>query len=577
MGSPTTGNGFLAPWDPSPTSALAAEVSAPPFLRRTGSTHGSVAVRDSVLPRPAPVALPHVAIPKVLAPLPEIAHAVGEYRLRERLVQRALEILPAASAFFVISFLFWGAVVAPLPLALMLMGFDLYWVWRSMNTGIHVIKGYFILRQAAQVDWRERYYAALAQGQKALPWDEIRHVVIIPNYKESVAKLSATLAKLAESEVAQDQIFVVMAMEEADPEAHSKADILYREFGHRFAGMFATFHPKDIPGEVRGKSSNEAWAARCAKRTLVDEMGYNLDYLTVTSCDADTLFHPRYFSSLTYKFATDPRRYRLFWQAPIFLYNNIWQVPAPLRVPNGLGGLNHMVRLTRKHRLVFPQSCYSLSFRMAVEVGYWDVDVVPEDWHMFLKCFYTLGGEVDVDPIYLPVGNDGVRAHSYLRTFWEHYQQARRHAWGATDIPYAIRHFFAHPEIPLVTRLRRTWSVYESHVLWSTQWWLITVGRLIPSVLLFVFGVGSMPFWFSSLTTRILFPCIIPLIVMILMDTFMRPPRPKGLPWWYFPVQFVQWVAMAPITFFFTALPAMEAQIRLALGKRLEYKVTEKA
>jgi hypothetical protein len=34
---------------------------------------------------------------------------------------------------------------------------------------------------------------------------------------------------------------------------------------------------------------------------------------------------------------------------------------------------------------------------------------------------------------------------------------------------------------------------------------------------------------------------------------------------------------MAVITFFSSALPALDAQVRLALGKRLEYKVTEKA
>ncbi len=576
MGASGTANGFLAPWDPSP-SAAAFDAEAPVFPGTGWGASARAAVGPAVLPRPRRAGLPRAAVSSVLAPLPAAAHAFRTLEGRDHLLQRTLEILPAASSLLIITFLFWGAVLAPLPLAVVLMGFDVYWVWRSMNTGIHVMKGYFVMRRDAAVDWQERYYEAKTRGERVLDWDRIRHIVIIPNYKESIPKLSATLAKLAESEVARQQIFVVMAMEEADPDAHSKAEALYERFGHRFAGMFATFHPSNLAGEVRGKSSNEAWAARCMKRTLVDEMGYRLEHITVTSCDADTLFHPRYFSCLSYKFATDPRRYRRFWQAPIFLYNNIWQVPAPLRVPNGLGGLNHLVQLVRQHRLVFPQSCYSLSLQMAAEVGYWDVDVVPEDWHMFLKCFYTLGGEVDVDPIYLPVGNDGVRAHGYMRTFWEHYQQARRHAWGATDIPYAFRHYAAHPEIPFVTRLRRTWSVYQSHVLWSSQWWIITVGRLIPSVLLFVFGVGSMPFWFSSLTTRILFPCIIPLIIMILMDTFMRPPRPKGLPWWYFPVQFVQWVAMAPITFFFTAAPAMEAQIRLALGKRLEYKVTEKA
>jgi len=204
--------------------------------------------------------------------------------------------------------------------------------------------------------------------------------------------------------------------------------------------------------------------------------------------------------------------------------------------------------------------------------------VVPEDWHMFLKSFFKLGGEVDVEPIFLPVGNDGVRSESYLKTFFAHYQQARRHAWGASDIPYAIRHFAAHPEIPFLRRLRRTWSLFENHVLWSSQWWLITVGRIVPAVALYVFGVNAMPAWFEIASAKILFTCIVPLVVMVVMDgVIMRPRRPATFPVWLFPVQYAQWFFMAAITFLFGALPALDAQLRLALGKRLEYKVTEKA
>ena len=74
--------------------------------------------------------------------------------------------------------------------------------------------------------------------------------------------------------------------------------------------FFPTFHPPDVAGEIKGKSSNENYAARIAKRRLVDEMGYDLDLLTVTSCDADTQFPANYFACLTCKFATNPKRYR---------------------------------------------------------------------------------------------------------------------------------------------------------------------------------------------------------------------------------------------------------------------------
>ena len=62
----------------------------------------------------------------------------------------------------------------------------------------------------------------------------------------------------------------------------------------RIAGFLVTFHPFGLPGEVRGKSSNQAWAASCAVAELVDRQGHNLDHLTVTSCDADTQFPKQY-------------------------------------------------------------------------------------------------------------------------------------------------------------------------------------------------------------------------------------------------------------------------------------------
>src|SRR5207244_10712436 len=81
-----------------------------------------------------------------------------------------------------------------------------------------------------------------------------------------------------------------------------------------------------------------------------------------------------------YHFTTNPERYRRFWQGPIMYYNNIWNVPAPLRLPHAIAGLNHLGRLSRTLlRNVFPQSTYSLSLRMAHEVDYWDPDIIRSE------------------------------------------------------------------------------------------------------------------------------------------------------------------------------------------------------
>jgi hypothetical protein len=583
---------FRAAWTPvhSPDFGDVPEVhhlgaGVPALFRRDG--HHAAVIEAP--PRHAPI----IDLPHITEPLVGAATAVRE-RLHvtttaDRILQRGLEILPLALALTLISSLVWGAFFLPIPLVIMLLGFDMYWAWRSVNNGLHAYRGYRAIHATARVDWRQRYDAENrltppTADRDLIAWDDVKHLVIIPTYKESVEKLRLTIGKLAESEVAQDKLLVVLAMEAGDSEAPQRFQRLREEYGRSFLAFVGTTHPSDIPGEVRGKSSNEAWAAKQAKRLFCDEMGFDLDHLTVTSCDADTLFHPRYFSALTYYFATNPKRYRTFWQGPIFYYNNVWDVPAPLRIQNSLGGINHLAKLMRKYTVLFPQSTYSLSMRMCHDVGYWDVDVVPEDWHMFLKCFFELAGEPEVQPILLPVGNDGVRAHSYTRTYWEHYQQARRHAWGCSDIPYAIRQFVRHPEIPFLKRLRRTWSLTENHVLWSSQWFLITgVAANISAASwggflgLHPFAHHNIPDWFITTSRYILMPCMIPLLVMIILDMMMRPPRPKHWKVWLYPVQFVQWLLMAPITLFFTAMPALDAQIRLALGRRLEYKVTEKA
>jgi len=493
------------------------------------------------------------------------------------LLKRTLEVAPALIALTVISSLIWGPLLTPVPFAIAILAFHTYWLWRAQMNGIHAFKGFLLLRRHKKTDWRALHEQRRRDGEPSLDWDTIRHIVVIPNYTETAEKLRPCLDSLAESPEAR-RIIAVLAIEEREgAEGSRRAEILRNEYRGRIGAIFATYHPWGIPGEVAGKSSNENWAARRAKEYLVDRLGHSIDRITITSCDADSVFDRNYFSCLTYHFATDPNRYRRFWQAPFFFYNNIWHIPAPLRFTHSVAGMTQMGRLTRGFlRMRWPVSTYSLSLRMAREVDYWDPDIIPEDWHMFLKCYYRLGGVVDVEPLYTPVYMDGIRSRSYLRTFVSHFHQARRHAWGCTDIPFAVEQTLSHPEMPLVARLRRLWAVTEAHLLWSTQWFLVTAGRLIPVGMTSV-GVAAMPEWFPLISKWLLLPCGGPLILFLALDAIMRPKKPDNFRWWHFPIQYAQWFGMAIITFFSSALPALDAQLRLALGKRLEYKVTEKA
>jgi hypothetical protein len=63
-------------------------------------------------------------------------------------------------------------------------------------------------------------------------------------------------------------------------DAKEKARVLVEEFGRAFGNLWYTFHP-DLPGEVKGKSSNTSWGAKQAKKHLVDEQHIPIEKITI--------------------------------------------------------------------------------------------------------------------------------------------------------------------------------------------------------------------------------------------------------------------------------------------------------
>ncbi len=505
----------------------------------------------------------------------------------------------------------WGETTAAI-LAVALTVFFIYWVIRSYSVGVAVFVGLRRIREWTATDWHGKYAAWARSRPEAAAWDWPRHIVIVPNYKEHEEGLARTLRSLA-MQANAGQVVVILAMEAREAEAPGKAARLTAQFQGAFAGMFATFHPAGIPGELAGKGSNEAWAAREAHKRLIEQDGEDISRYTITSCDADAVFHPRHFVALNYMFLTARDRYRTFWQPTIFNSNNIWDIPAPLRIPDGLSGINRTANLVLPFSVKFPTSCYSLSWSMLHEIDYWDEEVIPEDWHVYLKACFSLGDRVHVEPVYIPLGNDCVLAPGGTKaTLKAHYEQAKRHAWGASDITYAWNAVYRRGPLSITRRLLLALALTKTHVFWVGQWYIVTLGILVPAKMSGTFG-ASMPLWWTHKAFNIPGPgwhpenafhvekwlafdktglvepsmwlnfnglliaiCLVPLIALIVFETRTRPPRPHWVSGWGLVRQYAMWPAMGFITFFWASMPALHAQIRLAAGRGLIYKVAEK-
>jgi hypothetical protein len=480
---------------------------------------------------------------------------------------RALEVVPGFVSWNMILFPIWGSFVFPQAVAFVVLTFDIIWFYRSAMMGTTALVSYLKIESAKKYD-------ILGELRASINFDEVYHIYMIVNVNEPLHTLARSLEAIANQDFPTQRIIVVLAMEEREKMAAEKAETLIKQFEGRIGKIYATYHPL-LVGEVVGKSSNESYASKWIKKKIVDEMGLDINYVTISTSDADSLLHPKYFSYLTYLFLKSPNRYRRFWQGAVVFYNNIWRIPLPSRVLNSINTIWQMSQLSRPDRLI-NYSTYSTSLKMVDEVGYWDTDVIPEDYRMFFKCFFKLRGEVEVEPIFLPINADAAESTSALRTFKNQYYQQQRWAWGASDDPHFIKWWLTVGNIPFWKKTRRVFKVLTDHLFWPVNWFIVTLGTNIPILLNPKFSQTVLGQKLPSLSSSILTLCLIFLLATIYIDIKSRPKRPSKVGVMTKLTEHLGWALLPVFGFFLGALPGIDAHTRLMFGKYLEYRVTEK-
>jgi cellulose synthase/poly-beta-1,6-N-acetylglucosamine synthase-like glycosyltransferase len=480
--------------------------------------------------------------------------------------KRFFEILIPLISWSIITMPIWLSFYHPAIVAYLVVLFIMYWFYKSAVVAINALRSYLTLRAHIQVDW-------LDLAKKSPGFSKIQHVIIVPEYKEPVHVLRKTLENIAAQDFPKKQIIICLGTEVRDETSEETITILQKEFGKTFGHFWVSRH-NITPEEVVGKSSNMAFAARESVKHCED-LGIDLDTVTVTSCDADAELHPKYFSYLTYQFLHDPKRYYHFYQAGIFFYSNIWKLPLPGRVVNTISSIFNLSLLSETSKLI-NFSTYSLSLKTARDVGYWGVDVIPEDYHMFFKTYFNKGADVRVVPIFLPIQVQAAQSTSYWKTIVNQYEQQKRWAWGVSDVPLVINRYFTTPNIPFWDKTSRLLSLLESHIVWPTNWFILTLGAVIPPLINEQFSRTALGHNLSQVSSLVLTLCIVFLLVIIFIDARSKPPRPQEYAKWKIPILYIQWISLPVVSFFLSALPGLDAHTRLMLGKRLEYRVTEK-
>ncbi|NMC35516.1 glycosyltransferase family 2 protein [Candidatus Beckwithbacteria bacterium] len=486
---------------------------------------------------------------------------------KDQRLLRFLEIVPGFVSWSLILFPIWGSLLIPVAVAYYILAFDVYWLYRSLSLGILATLSYFKIKAFQKYDW-------MRDVKDFGDWQKVQHIVIIPNYCEPQYILERTLDALVAQTFPTKNIHIVLGFEEREgPEAQKKYKTLKQKYGKKFANFIGTFHPV-LEGEVVGKSSNMAWASKVAKKEIIDKQGFDIDYCTISSEDVDARFNEQYFATLTYKFLDDPKRYERFWQPAILYYNNIWDIPAPIRVFATNASIVQIGMLNRKDRLI-NFSTYSTSLKLIDRIGYWDTDVIPEDYRLFFKAYFKTDGKVSVEPIFLPVHADAANSRNFKKTMVNQYEQVKRWAWGTSDDPYIIMQWLKAKQIPFWDKTIRVLKVVEDHFLWPVNWFAITIGATLPPLLNPDFARTVIGKSLPQTSSAILTVSLLSMLLIIVVDFTQRPGKKEVKLWKKLLTPF-EYILLPVVGFFFSALPGLDAHTRLMLGRYIEYRVTEK-
>jgi hypothetical protein len=422
----------------------------------------------------------------------------------------------------------------------------------------------------------------LKETEKLIPieseiwdWKDIVHVVLFPTAGEPADVIEPAIQSIMDSNFPKDQVIVLLATEEREPEETRlpKVEYLTKKFEGVFKEFLVTTHIV-ADGEMKCKASNAGFAARELQKYL-DAKGIDYTKVVFSNFDCDSVAHPEYLAALTYSYITTPKRLQRAYQPLPMYHNNIWDTNAFVRLVVTGSSFWHLYQSTRQEMVTF--SSHSEPFDTLVKVNFWPVNMISEDSVIYWKCLAYFHGDYQVEPIHLPVSLDAVLAPTYLKTLENQYRQKRRWAYGIENFPVTMRALWPDKGIKLWTKMRITFEMLEGHYSWATTSFILTFLGWLP---IFLGGEAfrqsvlahNLPF----VTRMLLTLGMSGLLISIPLSLLSLPPRPKRYSWWRNLNMLFQWI-LIPLVGFLSAIPALDSQTRLLLGKYFgEFWVTEK-
>lgn len=488
---------------------------------------------------------------------------------------RFFEILPGSLA--------WSTFIISIPIAYyfprffssVIIAYSVYWLFRTFLMSARMIHGYRSFRRDRKIDWLSK----LKNLKISKNWRDIYHLVIVPTYKEDQSILVHSIESVMKSDYPTDRIIYVLATEERDEENATKiAKYLEHNYSDKFYKYLWTKHPKDLPNEVKGKGANIYYSAKEVLK-FIDSKKIPYEDVIVTTMDADHIVDPKYLPNLTYLYITDPDPIRKSFQPLPMYFNNIWDVPSPMRLMAMSSMFWQMVVATQPH-LLRNFSAHAQGLAGLIKTDFWSKLTSVEDGHQFWRSYFAFDGKHEVVPMFTPIYMDAILADNLWKTFKEQYLQQRRWSWGVSDIPFVYTKMLKDKKIGFWDKLYKCLLLFDSYYNWSTASFILAIVCWYPFIFGHQFFNSIYAYSFPIVYSRMLMIAWVGLITTMVLSTLLLPPKPNRRfhTWVYYVREWILTPILTPaISILFSAIPALESQTRLMFHKYLEFRVTVKS
>ncbi|HEY8886408.1 MAG TPA: glycosyltransferase [Candidatus Microsaccharimonas sp.] len=520
---------------------------------------------------------------------------------------RFFEMLPAILSYGALILLIVLSLVSPLLAAVYLMLIIVTLLVKAVGIAYHTIGGRSNLEHAQKIDWRERledfenpqesYELRLKSRSKAFGMqnhiDNLRlaaadpaafpkpsdlyNLVIVAAYNESYAIIEPTIQSLLATTYDKSKLIIAFAYEERGGEGIQKtAERLKKEFGSEFAGFVLVKHPRDLPNEVVGKGGNITFAGKHMQEWC-DEKGIEYKNVLVTTLDCDNHPHAVYFDYAMYEFVVHEDRKHLAFQPISLFLNNIWDVPALMRVVATGNSFWNIISSMRPHALRNFAS-HSQPMEALVEMDFWSTRTIVEDGHQYWRSYFYFNGNYDVIPLFIPIYQDAVLDSTYVKTLKAQFIQLRRWAYGASDVPYvATRVFSRKSNVPFFAGLSRLLRLIDGHLTLASVSILVAIGGWVPLFINNQAYHDVVAHQLPDVISYIQRIALIGLFITVFLSFKMLPPRPERYKRVRTIGMLAQWLLMPVSAIVYSAGSALYSQGRLFLGKYLtKFDVTNK-